>query len=150
MSNKNKAAWEQLKREGLTVNARTIGRTAYAGIEKKNGVFLAGGFISQDFPGEQDAKRNARAVARAISRETGIPLHPSVPYGGEKQVPSYTLGRSKLRVMWEMEQREKAAAMDDEIDGSFMGRVVFVFVGVLVSLLLFGFFLGAAWLVSLI
>ena len=103
----NKAAWEQIKKEGLAVDAQVWpdGETWMGFVDKER--FFHHGIWKKKFSHTSDAQRDSRAVARAISRETGIPLHHSIPAERFKQVPSWTKDRALLQ--WEFDARQREA-----------------------------------------
>lgn len=90
-----------------TVDAQVVGKTAYVGFVKKDRTFFNGGFIKQDFADRDKAIRDANAVARALSNESGVPLHPSVPAERYKKHTSQTIGVAQSKVIFEMEQKER-------------------------------------------
>lgn len=143
--NRNEQAWEELRNAGLTVDVQVCkneegSHTAFVGTVYKDRRFAGKSIFGfKKFTNEKEARRDTRAVARAISRETGIPLHPSVPAERQKQVSSHTTGRAQLKSMYEMDQRQK------EKDEEPSGFVLF-FVGVVTLVLFLG---GLSFLTSL-
>lgn len=135
--NRNEQAWKELKNAGLTVDVQVCkneegSHTAFVGTVYKDRRFAGKSIFGfRNFPNEKEARRDTRAVARAISRETGIPLHPSVPAERQKQVSSHTLGRAQLQSMYEMDQRQI------EKDNKPNGFTVFL-VGVVMLVLFLG------------
>jgi hypothetical protein len=140
--NNNKAAWEQIKKEGLTVDAQVFadGEVFMGFVDK--GRFFSGGIWKKKYPNSSEAQRDSRAVARAISRETGIPLHHSIPAERFKQVPSHTKDRALLQFEFDQRQREAEDAYWESPRGVFSLVVTFM----LLSALGIGGCLFVAWL----
>jgi len=151
MSRNNAAAWEQIKKNGLTVDVQVYpnddgSQTAYVGTVYKDRTFAGTGFMgTKKFFNNNEAIRDTRAVARAISRKTGIPLHPSVPSERQKQISSHTIGRAQLKVMHQMRQRQSQSEYED----SPRGRLEFIIFGIVVSFICMGSFYLCAWILSL-
>ena len=110
-----------LKNES-SVDSQVVGKTAYVGFVKKDRTFFNGGFVKQDFPSREDAKRDASALARALSDKTGVQLHPSVPSDRYKKHTSQTIGAAQSKVMFDMEQRERNP--NDNASLSFVSAVI--------------------------
>lgn len=142
---RNAEAWKQIEKEGLSVDAQVYGDTAYVGfVDKDRGFHRA--FAKKNYSNSLEAERGGRATARAISRETGIPLHPAVPSERLKQVPSYTKNAARLKFEHEQRKQEAERAYFESPKGIFGTAVVALFMMVL---MVSGcFFL--VWIMSLI
>jgi hypothetical protein len=142
----NKAAWEQLKKEGLVVDAQVHDDgEVWMGFVHKDRTFWHGsGIFKKKYHNADVARRDSRAVARAVSRETGVPLHHSIPAERFKQVPSHTKDRALLQ--WEFDARQREA--EDAYWESPRGVLILVVAFVLLSALGIGGCLFAAWLPS--
>jgi hypothetical protein len=142
--NNNAAAWEQIKKEGLTVDAQVSddGLVRIGFVDKER--FFHHYLGKRKYPNAEVAQRDSRAVARAVSRETGIPLHHSIPAERFKQVPSSTKDRALLQFEFDQRQREAEDAYWESPRGVFILVVTFI----LLSALGIGGCLFLAWLAS--
>lgn len=135
----NKKAWDELKAKGLVVDAQVYGDTGYVGFVNKNDKSRSfvhpNGYAQRDFPNSSEARRDSNALARAISRETGIPLHPSVPPERLKQCPSQTKDAARLQAEHEMDTREAEEDFDESPKGRLYYTITF-FVLLLLCLVL--------------
>lgn len=141
----NKAAWEQIKKEGLTVDAQVSddGLVRIGFVDKER--FFHRYMGKKKYPNAEVAQRDSRAVARAISRETGIPLHHSIPAERFKQVPSRTKDRALLQ--WEFDARQREA--EDAYWETPRVKLIAVIFYALLAALGLGSCLAAAWLATL-
>jgi hypothetical protein len=124
----NAAAWEHLKKEGLVVDAQVHDDgEVWMGFVHKDRTFWHGsGIFKKKYHNAEVAQRDSRAVARAVSRETGIPLHHTIPAERFKQVPSWTKDRALLQWEFDARQREAEEAFIESPKGVFLTVVVFV------------------------
>lgn len=145
MNDRNKKAWEQIKKEGLSIDVQIYGDESHLGFVDKDRNFHRF-FAKKKFNNIFEAQRDSRAVARAISKETGIPLHPNVPSERLKQVPSYTKNQAHLKLEWDMGQRE----LEREWEESPQGQLYFWLVAIIVIILCAGGWILAIWIMSLL
>lgn len=152
---KNKEAWAELKRQGYVVDAQVLAQdndydksaTAYVGLvhsRDKARIFLSKASDKKNFRSGREAQRDAHAVARAISRETGLPLRHHIPAEGQKQVSSWTKSRGVLEFEHAVNKRQAEDAYWESPKGKFQ----FLVFGIGVCILFMLFCIGSAWVMS--
>jgi len=73
-----------------------------------------------EYSGFDKAKRHSQAQARALSKASGIPLHPDIPEEPQRQTPSRTMGRGAL----EFDERRKKQQKQEAFEGSRLGTLL--------------------------
>lgn len=146
MSERNKEAWKKIKDEGLSVDAQVFDNNeVYIGFVDNNRDFHHS-IGKAKFGNSREARLAANATARAISRETGIPLHPEIPPERLKQVSSYTKNSSLLQ--WEFDARKRQEYK--EWEESPAGKFSFVIMALLIIFIAIGGCAGLVYIMSLL